>query len=196
MTTMPEPQKVEHVDHVEHLENAALVGRADHIGTVQTLEVHGEPIRTVQVRRLAYIRDIAGLLTVVLALIALIVVMIDKNHNEGILRAELSSIAAERKASDARTASKLECTRRYQDRIDIGTENQLVSIGELVVVITKIPPGPEREAAVSGKIEQLDSVNQLTRQAINDKVTYNNAGNPLPCPLVPTPPIQPSTTTP
>lgn len=183
---LPHVQNAEHVSHADHVDNAvqtevaAVVRHADNVGKV---EVHGEPLRTPQVRKLQIIRDIAGLAVVLLALLVTSLVIINKNLTESDLRHQISLFEKDRVASDKLTAAKLECTRRYQDAIDASTENQLILIGEFLVTIVRIPPGPDREAAVMDKITALDETNAETRRAIEAKIDYNNAGNPLPCPL-------------
>lgn len=176
----------EHVAHADHVDTslqtevASVVG---HANTISTVEVHGEPLRSNAVRKLHYIREIASWVTVLCALVVMVFVIIDKNVNEDSARRDLDKFRSERATSDKLTADKLECTRRFQDHIDETTEGQLILIGEFVVVITQITPGPAREAAVKDKITELDRTNVAAREAVTAKIAYNNAGNPLPCPL-------------
>lgn len=184
---------VGHADVVTNAEStdvAAVVGRAEKVGTV---EIHGEPIRSDRTRRLAYIREIARNGVTLFALLVMIVVIFDKNANENNLEDQLKAFQNERTSSDAATAKKLECVRRYTDAIDIETEKQLILIGEFLVVITQTAPGPERDAAVKEKIDELDRTNIAARGAMAAKIEYNNQGNPLPCPIGPSeaPPVPP-----
>lgn len=178
----------EHIQHVDVVTNAqkidiaTVVSHADQIGLV---EVHGEPIRSDLTRKLSYIRAIARNVVTFLALAVMLIVIYDKNANENELEQQLNTFRSERAASDAVTAKKLECVRRYTDVRDANTEKQLVLIGEFLVIITRIPPGPEREAAVKGKSDELDETNIATRKAIRAKIDYTNKGDPLPCPLGP-----------
>lgn len=185
-TSVDKVQQVNHADVVHHADVADEVSHADRVGVVS---LQGEPLRTNATRRRQYVRDIARSLTVIFALLVVVVVIWDKNNNENRLEDQLTSLTNERKASDALATKKLECQRRFQDAIDSTTETQLVLMGEFLVAITQIPPGPDREVAVKDKIRDLDTTNQSARKAINDKIAYNNAGNPLPCPLTESAPI-------
>lgn len=188
--------QVEHVGHADRVVNsgttneAGVVGHADR---VEHVDIHGEPLRTPSVRRLKYIRDIAASFTVLFALVVMVLVIVDKNANENGLRDQLNSLQAQRSASDRVTADKLVCVRRYQDIIDANTENQLVLIGEFLVIITQIPPGDERAAAVAAKIKELDQVNVASRKASKDKIDYVNGGQKLPCPIGKSQPPPPGT---
>lgn len=184
---------VGHADVVTNAEStdvAAVVGHAEKVGTV---EIHGEPIRSDRTRRLSYIREIARNAVTFFALLVMIVVIFDKNANENSLEDQLKDFRSERAISDAATAKKLECVRRYTDAIDIETERQLILIGEFLVVITQTPPGQERTDAVKIKIDELDRTNIAARAAMAAKIEYNNQGNPLPCPIGPSeaPPVPP-----
>lgn len=176
-------QNVAHADVVTNAvktEIATVVSHAENVGTV---EVHGEPIRSDRTRKLSYIREIARSVVTFFALLVMVVVIVDKNANEDTLREQLDEFQDERTASDVLTASKLECTRRYQDLIDQYTEEQLILIGEFLVVITQSIPGPARDAEIEDKINRLDRANIAARESVIAKIDYNNQGNPLPCPL-------------
>ena len=159
----------EHVDHADHVDNSVQTEIArvvTHADTVGTVEVHGEPLRTTRERTLNYVREIARWFVVLFALTVMIVVIVDKNINEDALRRQITTFQLERTATDTVISQKLECTRRYQDVIDAATEKQLILIGELTVVITRIPPGPDREAAVTDKIALLDQTNIDARKSV------------------------------
>lgn len=179
-------QLVNHAEHVQtsvHTDLATEVLQARTVGVVEKMEIHGEPLRSNATRRRKYVRDIAQSFLSIFALAVMVTVIVDKNIKETDLRGQLRELESKRTAADVETAAKVECNRRYQDVIDAATETQLILIGEFLVVITQIPPGPERETAVADKIRILDQTNVDARKAVVAKINYNNAGNPLPCPL-------------
>lgn len=80
-------------------------------------------------------------------------------------------------------ASRTICVGRYQDAVDAASADTLATIGELVVIIVRTPPGSAREAAIGSKIDELDKATDISRQALNAKILYNNRDRPLPCPI-------------
>lgn len=181
-------QTVAHADVVTNSNKTDVATVVNHTDRVEKVEIHGEPIRSDRVRKLFYTREIARSFVVLFALLVMVVVIIDKNSDKASFEDQLKQFKNERAQSDALSAGKLECVRRYQDVIDQDTEQQLILIGEFLVVITLNPPGPEREAKVKEKIGELDRTNVDARNAKASKIEYNNQGNPLPCPLGPSVP--------
>lgn len=125
--------------------------------------------------RLRYGRDIMFSIIVVLALM---LAYVQSRNNEQLL-------------VDA--AARTVCGARFQDIVDLAAENQLVTIGELIVIITSIPPGDDRTKAVADKIIELTQFNEEVRVSVNAKIRYNNDGRQLPCPIAETAPSPPTT---
>jgi len=170
--------------------NAGIVEHAElvsHTEKVEHVEVHGEPLRSDKERRLSHLRDIARTAVIFFALLVMIVVIFDKNANENNLKHQLEQFQSARAESDKVTAAKLDCVRRFTDVTDTYRSKQLVLISDFLIIITQIPPGPDRVAAVNDKITELDKTNNEAKAAIAAKVDYTNSGNQLPCPLVATP---------
>lgn len=183
---IPQPENEKPVGTISNAQNVSHAEVVNHAENVGKVEIHGEPVSN-RARILGSIREISRSFVTFCALVVMVVVIVDKNNNENHLQAQLKSFQQERSASDLLTAKKLECVRRYTDAIDVETEKQLILIGEFLVVITQNAPGPEREAAVKTKIDELDRTNIAAREAMAAKINYNNQGNPLPCPLGPSP---------
>lgn len=91
------------------------------------------------------------------------------------------------------TQDRLICAGRYQDRVDAGQTALLATTGELVVLITQVPPGDARKEAVAHKVTELQVDSEVARKVVNAKAQYNNDGRPLPCPIGDVEPIQPET---
>lgn len=123
------------------------------------------------VRRTAT-RDI---LLYVVALIALCNSLYAQVHKASADKTNATAIATN-------TARQL-CAGRYQDAVDQADTDRSAAIGELVVIITQIPPGPEREAAVGTTVTALDVANKQSKVAVTEKAKYNKDGRPLPCPI-------------
>lgn len=172
------------VSNATNVEHAELVSHTD---KVEHVEVHGEPLRTEKTRKLAYLRDISRTLVIFFALLVMIIVIYDKNSSENALEAELKDFRSARVTADKTAADKLDCVRRYTDVTDTYRSKQLVLISDFLIIITQIPPGPERVAAVNSKITELKKTNDEAKAAIDAKVIYNNSGSKLPCPLAETP---------
>lgn len=111
------------------------------------------------------------------------ITLVTKDRNEGRFVREIAKLNAKINASDALDRDRLVCGRRFQDLVDEAGTELTIDIGELVVIITQVPRGDEREAAVLSKIADLQASNLKARKAVNDKAEYNNAGNPTPCPI-------------
>lgn len=171
-------ENVHHADHVEHADRATIVG------TVQMMEVRTDD-QAAGIRRLQAIRDIAGFVVVIVAFLVTFFVILNRT-NQTNFNARLLQEAS----------GHLTCSGRYQDVVDAASTETLITIGELVVVITQIPPGTEREQAVTNKIQELAKANEASRLAVNAKIQYNNADQPLPCPLNSPAQTPPPTTTP
>lgn len=75
------------------------------------------------------------------------------------------------------------CVGKYQDAVDGAADDRAQAIGELIVIITQIPPGDDRELAVTATVKALDASNLASKTAIDAKAAYNKAGRTLPCPL-------------
>lgn len=180
---IPNAVVVEHADVVAQAnttDSAGMVGHADH---VEHLEIHGEAVRSPKARLLGVVNDIARNLVVLCALFVMGVVIFTNNAESSSLRTQLQEFQNSRTASDKLIADKLTCSTRYQDKVDDYTEQQLILIGEFLVIITQNPPGEERARLTEANSFELDQVNRDARNAKIAKIEYNNEGYPLPCPL-------------
>ena len=179
--TAESPAIVSNATNVEHAELVSHTDKIEHV------EVHGEPLKSDKERRLMYWSNISRTAVMFFSLLVMIVVIFDKNASENDLRKQLSEFQSARAESDKITAQKLDCVRRYTDVTDTYRSKQLVLISDFLIIITQIPPGPDRIAAVNDKITELDKTNTEAKAAIAAKVDYTNSGNQLPCPLAATP---------
>lgn len=127
-----------------------------------------QPAPSDRTRRRGYTRDILMGLIVALALIQSIYLATHTIQN-----------AAAAAANNARQV----CAGRYQDAVDAADTDRSSAIGELVVIITQIPPGTERETSVTNTIAELKIANTQSSIAVTEKAKYNKDGRPLPCPL-------------
>ena len=163
-------QNAEHVEnaaHVEHTGTAQNVISAEHIGMVKGIEVMSD-----KTKRRQLTRDVLFAIVVLISLTQSLYVGIVKNtvvNDTG----RLIRVNTERNL----------CAGRYQDAVDAAEGARSSAIGRLIVIITQIPPGPEREAAVGSTIVELDTANTASDTAVTAKAAYNEAGRPLPCPL-------------
>ena len=182
----PNETSVERADNVGHADN---VTSAEHVGLARTLEVHSNGT-SYHENRIKQISDLTKNIIVIIALAVMIFNFVDKQSADRTvqrerteLRAQLQAVNDQLAAADQQAAERTLCARKHQDNVDKYTTETLVTIGELVVIITQIVPGPEREMAVTDKIAQLQAAISQVRAAIVAKGTYNDEGNPLPCPI-------------
>lgn len=150
---------------------------SEHVGLASALLASQTP-EDLKTKRRRYSRDILFGVTVLISLLFSFYVAVHKN----ILDDKSDQLF---KDGAARTI----CVGRYQDAVDAASTDTLATIGELVVIIVRTPPGTAREAAIGSKINELDKANDATRQAVNAKILYNNRDRPLPCPISETQPI-------
>lgn len=141
----------------------------EHVGLVHAVEMAAS-VGILKNSRLRAVADISSGFIVIIALL--------------LTGYTLHSSDSQIKTAGARNV----CSGRYQDIVDEASNDTLTTIGELVVVITQVPPGPARETAVTAKVAQLGVANEQSRLAVKAKAEYNKAGRPLPCPLAPTQP--------
>lgn len=157
------------------------------------LEIHKEKEK--RRGKLAIIREIAGICVVFFALMVMVIVIVDNNSEKDDLREQLRAFQLKQSTDKEIAEEKAECRRRYQALVDQYGDDQLILIGEFLVIITTIIPGPERQAAVTDKITELSEAIVLAREAAVNKIAYDNHDNPLPCPIGPTiPPPPPDAT--
>lgn len=169
-----EPTKIDHADQVGHAEN---VVSAEHVGLVGSLKVMGSG------DRVTTIKDLTKNVVVLVALFAMIFNYIDNRHERTALKTQLQVVTDKLNANDQNVIAQLNCARRFQDQVDSTLTETVVTIGELVVAITQVEPGPDRVAAVAAKVTQLKVATTAARKAVVDKTAWNDALNPLPCPI-------------
>lgn len=149
---------------------------SEHVGLASALLASQTP-EDLKTKRRRYSRDILFGVTVLISLLFSFYVAVHKN----ILDDKSVQLFKD-------GASRTICVGRYQDAVDAASADTLATIGELVVIIVRTPPGTAREAAIGSKINELDKANDATRQAVNAKILYNNRDRPLPCPISETQP--------
>lgn len=183
----------ESVPHADHVERANVVNHADttaHVDNVERLDTHDDqPTNVANVQNMNVqssskwraIADLGGIVTVLAALgitwLTLSAYSTETTKN----RRLIENIAHTDRNIDARRT----CQALYQDAVDAANTLTLSTIGDLVVIISTVVPGPEREAAVQDNIAKLRTVANTARVAVAAKVAYNTAGGPLPCPIAP-----------
>jgi|GEM_PF-7132365 len=123
-------------------------------------------------RRRMATRDILFLVVMLIALGQSLYVQINKTPAD---KANATAIG--------RNAQLGLCAGRYQDAVDAADTDRAQAIGELIVIITQIPPGSNRESAVTSTVDALHAANTASAKAVAAKAKYNNAGRPLPCPI-------------
>lgn len=75
----------------------------------------------------------------------------------------------------------LACALDVAARTTLARAEYLSAIGDLVVVIATVDPGPDRDAAIDAAIETLDARNVEYRAAAEAEADYSAAGRPVPC---------------
>jgi len=108
------------------------------------------------------------------------------------LQSQLSAAGLVAQQGRQDVADKALCIARYDDAVQNALVGFLVVVGDLVVDISTIVPGPDRTKAVetiTGNVDHpkgtLAIAEDDLRMAQNDRVQYNSDGQPLPCPINP-----------
>lgn len=82
-------------------------------------------------------------------------------------------------------AATVECVTRFTYAIQAASSDLLVELGQLVVVIATSIPGPEREARVGDGVSKVAAAVEFYQVTVQQRIDYDIAGTPLPCPLAP-----------
>ncbi len=201
---MSEPQvtHIERADHVEHADltaQAGTVSNAQHVESVENLDLHIDSVGSDKVRKLTLVRDVALLVVALAAIVALAVVVLGSNsqseQNAKLirqLRAELevsaqdvkddvAQVEAEREAE----ADRVECVTRFTYAIQLAQGEQLSAQSALTVIIGQVEPGADRVATAADAFRRIATAQKSYDMTVQQRIDYDIAGTPLPCPLPP-----------
>lgn len=171
------------VENADHVHNAQNVISAEHVGLARQVTLMPDPADGKTQRRKLE-RDILFGMVVLIALLYSFYTGFHQdttaNQNADILNDN---------------AERSRCVGLYQDGVDASSTQILIDIGDMVVIITQVQPGPDRQAAVEAKVAELGLDKEAARKAVNAKGAYNDADRPLPCPIDQVAAIPPPTTT-
>lgn len=159
------------VEHADSVQNAQNVISAEHVGLARSVTSTPDPADSKTARR-KLLRDIEfG----AIVLIALLYSFYTAFHQD--------TTANENAAAIRENAERNQCVGHYQDGVDAAGTQILIDIGDILVILSQQPPGPERTAAIGAKITELGADKDTTKKAVKDKADYNDADRPLPCPI-------------
>lgn len=196
---MSDQYTVEHADNVEHSDqttDATAVDHATHVDNVQKMEVvNGTPPLSPRSRTLKYVMNSLLSIVVLVSLVLTVLVVVDKNKLEGRFLSETQAnrtrIEQLTKLTEEQTTAasdRLACGRKFQDVADSAQAVSQIDLNDLIVIVAQVPQGAERDSLINEGVRKLDLDNMALKKALNAKITYNNSGNPLPCPIGNTPP--------
>ncbi len=141
-------------------------------------------------RKLTAVRDLiyGGIVVVALALATYVIFDRNSESQENgkridALTVELDNARQLLLANSEKTKDILDCQAKFDAKLRALSFEPVASIGDLVVAISTIVPGPERVAAVAVSIQELSQHIAETRTAIADLDEWNNSPDQLPCPL-------------
>lgn len=161
----------DNVENADNVHNAQNVISAEHVGLARQVTLMTDPADGKTQRRKLE-RDI---LFGMVVLIALLYSFYTGFHQD--------STANENADLLHQNADRNQCVGRYQDQVDAAGTQITIDIGDMIVIITQIPTGPERQAAIEAKVAELAIHKEVARKAVNAKGDYNDADRPLPCPI-------------
>lgn len=195
MSSPHDTYNIEHADTVTHsdqTDQAKGIDHATHVDNVQEMKVvNGTPPLTTTGRALKYVQNSLLGVVVLIALLISLLAISDKNRSQDRFikesasnKALIQDLQAQLATASSTTSAQLVCSGRYQNAVESASANILTDIGDLVVILsTFAPTDPNRQAALDTNVTQLQTDTAISKKAVNDRIAYNNAGNPLPCPI-------------
>lgn len=136
-------------------------------------------------RRSGHIAVALVCLTVLIAFSVMIFDRFDKNNQISAIRSELRATQALISATKTTDDEREACIARFTTVTSVRLADYLTDIGDLVIAISTIVPGEEREKAVASTVATMATDLTRYRDVTKLRETWDDNGSPLPCPEIP-----------
>ena len=100
-----------------------------------------------------------------------------------VLQADLETARAQLEANTDAIQAENECVQSFNTDTAFALAEYLATLGDLVVTISTVIPGPEREAAVTANITLLAQRIAEYRHVVAQRVAWDEANRPTECPV-------------
>lgn len=144
------------------------------------------------IRKLGVIAMILVSAATVISLVIAVTFIHKGDTNDARASAQIADLHQQLSTSQATTAQfradqsdKALCLARYDDAIEASTATYLSSLGDDVVILSTEADATLRLSKLIAQAKVIADANDASRKAVNARIGYNAAGQPLPCPLAP-----------